>query len=184
MHPVVRGVNAAIRIGNATIEGRWVPWLMAAFHLGLGFVVLGPATIVFGAIAADGTVVGVALFWLITFAIVLAVGLPFRLITPLRQRWFVHGGVTVIALAVGVVLTIVGLSLRNVIAVIGWFTFAAALLHLVWPTGWMPPSIRAWWIRTQGPILRVKAVRLRRAPRTKKVAAPEGTTTEIVTRKP
>lgn len=112
-------------------------------------------------------VIGVVVVFLVTGLVVGIVGLPVRLVGPLRRAWLRNGEVTIAGVFLGVVLLVVAYALgswaniheeHGTYAVfspspwpllIGWFVLAQSLSLLVWPARWLPRRGRAWWTETQ-----------------------------------
>ncbi len=116
-----------------------------------GAVEIGATVLVF---FATGLIVGI-------------LGLPIRLIGPVRRAWLGNGEVTLAGVAAGVVLILVAYLLGTWsrirleqhaydvftphpwLLLVGWLLLALSLSLLVWPARWLPRHARAWWAETQ-----------------------------------
>ena len=168
---------------------RWAPWVLFLVQLVITAVVVGilsvvlfaqltfmPAMIfgeydgitsVFGwGFTAVIEAVGMAFLFVITGLIVGVLGLPVRLIGPLRRWWLGNGEVTIAGVMLGVIFIIVAYAFGswgsleaefNTYAfydpqphmlIAGWLMFAFSLSMLVWPARWMPRRMRRWWTET------------------------------------
>jgi hypothetical protein len=170
---------------------RWVPWVLFLVELILTSIVVGilsvalvvQLTLTPGAIFGefDGIftwvvglgvdvaieIIGAIFVFLLTGLIVGILGLPIRLIGPVRRAWLGNGEVTIAGVALGVLLLGVSYALgtwgsireeHGTYAVftpspwpllIGWFLLAFSLSLLVWPSRWLPRRARSWWTETQ-----------------------------------
>jgi hypothetical protein len=118
----------------------------------------------------DGAVEVIAaiIVFLATGMVVGVLGLPIRLIGPLRRLWLGNGEVTLAGVLVGTLLILVSylpfgrweqVSFQYGTypvftpspwpLLIGWFLLALSLSLLVWPARWLPPRARTWWTETQ-----------------------------------
>jgi len=81
--------------------------------------------------------------------IVLVIGLPIRLVPPVRRWWLSHGEYTLIGAVGGFIVLIVGVVLARAGAeagspgvdgwqflVSGWSVFCLSTMHFVWPRRW------------------------------------------------
>lgn len=168
---------------------RWAPWVLFLLQLVITSLVIGilsvvlvlqltftPAMIlgefdgftsIFGwGLTGIFEVFGALILFLITGLIVGVVGMPVRLIGPLRRWWLGNGEVTVIGVILGVIFIIVAYAFGswgsleaefNTYAfydpqpdmlIAGWLLLAFSLSMLVWPARWMPRRIRRWWSET------------------------------------
>ncbi len=180
----------APRIGRAR-TARWVPWALFLVELVLTSIVVGILSVVLvvqltltpGAILGEFDdiftwvvslgvdaaveIIAAIFVFLLTGLIVGILGLPIRLIGPVRRAWLGNGEVTVAGVLLGVLLIVVAYALgtwgsiheqHGIYAVftpspwpllIGWFVLAFSLSLLVWPARWLPRRARAWWTETQ-----------------------------------
>lgn len=85
----------------------------------------------------------------------LIVGLPIRLIPPVRRWWLSHGGATLGVACSGLAVVVLGTILVRTTAdagaseqsawlvlLVGWAVFCLGTLHLVWPKRWDGASAR------------------------------------------
>lgn len=170
---------------------RAVPWLLfaaefviAAAVIGvLSFVLFAQLTLVPGAILGEFDdiltwtvglgftvaieVVGALILFVVTGLIVGILGMPIRLIGPLRRKWLRYGEATLIGIGVGIVLIVVSYALGSWGKIkgnfdsydvyspspwpllVGWLLLAFSLSMVVWPANWLPRRAREWWIATQ-----------------------------------
>jgi hypothetical protein len=173
------------------VSARWVPWVLLLVELVITSLVVGllsvalvvQLTLTPGAVlgefddvftwmvglGVDAAVEVIAAIFLfvITGLIVGLLGLPIRLIGPLRRAWLGNGEATFIGVAIGLALLIVAYALGTwgnvhqqhgtyafytpspVPLLIGWLLLAFSLSLLVWPARWLPPRARKWWTKTQ-----------------------------------
>jgi hypothetical protein len=105
-------------------------------------------------------IIGAIFVFLLTGLVVGLLGLPIRLIGPVRRAWLGNGEVTIAGVALGTVLIVAANLLgswndiheqHGTYAVFtptappllaGWFV-------LVWPARWLPRRARIWWTETQ-----------------------------------
>jgi hypothetical protein len=181
---------AALHVGRVRTAG-WVPWVLFLVELVLTSIVVGVLSValvvqltltpgaIFGefdsiftwvvSLGVDAAVEILAsiFVFLLTGLIVGIVGLPVRLIGPVRRAWLGNGEVTVAGAVLGILLIVVAYALgawgnihqeHGTYAVftpspwpllIGWFVLALSLSLLVWPARWLPRRARAWWTETQ-----------------------------------
>ncbi|WZH38287.1 MAG: hypothetical protein PIR02_06365 [Microbacterium enclense] len=77
------------------------------------------------------------------------IGLPIRLVPPIRRWWLRHGEYTLIGAGAGLLLVVVGTVLVRTssdagsteldgwqVLVAGWVVFCICAMHLVWPHRW------------------------------------------------
>jgi hypothetical protein len=172
-------------------SARWVPWVLFLAELVLTAAVIGVLSIVLvvqltltpGAIFGEFDdiftwvvslgldaaieVIAAIFVFLATGLIVGIVGLPIRLIGPVRRAWLGNGEVTIGGVVLGVLLigsaylfgtwgsihqehgTYSFYSPSPLPLLIGWLLLALSLSLLVWPSRWLPRRARAWWTETQ-----------------------------------
>lgn len=182
--------NRVPAVGRAR-TARWVPWVLFLVELVLTSVVVGILSValviqltltpgaIFGefddiftwavslGVDAAVEVVAAIVIFLLTGLIVGIVGLPVRLIGPVRRAWLGNGEVTVAGVVLGALLIVVAFALGSwgkvhdehamyavftpspVPLLMGWFVLALSLSLLVWPARWLPRRARAWWTQTQ-----------------------------------
>jgi hypothetical protein len=170
---------------------RWVSWVLFLVELVLTSIVVGILSValvvqltltpgaIFGefdgiftwvvslGVDAAAEIIGAIFVFLLTGLIVGILGLPVRLIGPVRRAWLGNGEVTVAGVVLGVLLIIVAYALGSwgnihqehgtyalftpspLPLLIGWFVLALSLSLLVWPARWLPRRARAWWTETQ-----------------------------------
>lgn len=170
---------------------RWLPWVLFFAELVITGVLVGVLSVALvvqltltpGAIFGEfdniltwlvGLGLGAAIdvlaaffVFLITGLVVGLLGLPIRLIGPVRRAWLGNGEVTIAGVMLGVLLLVVAYLLgtwgnlhqdHRAYAVFtpsplpllsGWFVFAYSLSLLVWPARWLPRRARSWWTETQ-----------------------------------
>jgi hypothetical protein len=182
---------AGVLAGHRTRTARWVPWALFLVELVVTSIVVGILSIalvvqltltpgaIFGefddiftwvvSLGVDVAVeiIGAVFVFLLTGLIVGIVGLPIRLIGPVRRAWLGNGEVTVAGVIIGTLLIVVAYALGSwgnihqdhgtyafftpspLPLLIGWFVLALSLSLLVWPARWLPRRARAWWTETQ-----------------------------------
>jgi hypothetical protein len=182
---------AAVLAGRRARTARWVPWALFLIELVLTSIVIGILSIalvvqltltpgaIFGefdgiftwvvSLGVDAAVeiIGAIFVFVLTGLIVGILGLPIRLIGPVRRAWLGNGEVTIAGVVMGILLIVVAYALgswgnihqdQGTYAVftpsplpllIGWFVLALSLSLLVWPARWLPRRARAWWTETQ-----------------------------------
>ncbi len=170
---------------------RAVPWLLFLAELVITAVVIGVLSFVLfvqltltpGAILGEFDdilawtiglgftaaieVVGALILFLVTGLVVGILGMPIRLIGPLRRKWLRYGEATLIGIGAGIVLIVVAYVLGSWSKVegnvnsydvyspspwpllVGWLLLAFSLSMVVWPANWLPRRAREWWIATQ-----------------------------------
>jgi hypothetical protein len=172
-------------------SARWVPWALFVAEFAITAVVIGILSIVLvvqltltpGAIlgeldsvvtwvfslgfTAAAELVGALVLFGATGLVVGILGMPIRLVGPLRRAWLRNGEVTIAGIGLG----ILGIAAAYVFGswgsvegqngtytfytpsfwplLIGWLLLAFSLSMLVWPARWLPRRARAWWIETQ-----------------------------------
>ena len=183
-------MTSAVVVGGAPQRrARWVPWVLVLVELGLCTIVLGALslilvvqlTLVPGALFSDldfttpfdwaltGAIelAGAVIVFAVTMVGTLVIGLPVRLIPPLRRLWLANGEVTIAGIVLGAALILVAYALGGWQRVpleyglhrvfvpslwplaLGWAIFALSLMHVVWPARWLPRRVRGWWGETQ-----------------------------------
>ena len=182
-------VGDAPTVGRPT--ARWLPWALFVAELVITSVIIGVLCValvvqltltpgaIFGefdniltwvvGLSADAAieVVAAIFVFIITGLVVGLLGLPIRLIGPVRRAWLGNGEVTIAGVVLGVLLLVVAYLFgtwgnvhhdHRAYAVftpsplpllIGWFVLAYSLSLLVWPARWLPRRARSWWTETQ-----------------------------------
>jgi hypothetical protein len=172
-------------------SARWLPWVLFAAEFVLTSVVIGVLSVllvvqltltpgaVFGefddlltwvvglGIDAAIEVVAAIFVFAVTGLIVGLLGLPIRLIGPVRRAWLGNGEVTIAGVVLGGVLLVLAYLLGTwgnvdqnhgnyavftpslLPLLIGWLILAWSLSLLVWPARWLPRRARRWWTETQ-----------------------------------
>lgn len=165
-----------------------MPWVLFVVHLALGALILGPLsallfvqlTLVPSALLTDVDfttpfdwaltagleLVGIVVLFAVTVTATLLIGLPVRLIPPMRRIWLANGEATVLGVILGVTgiaaayllggwtQVSVGEAMHDVFEpsplplLIGWAVLSVSVMHLVWPARWLPRRARAWWTET------------------------------------
>ena len=179
---------------NGTISARsarWVPLVLFLVELVLTSVIVGILSValvvqltltpgaIFGefddlftwvvsrGVDAAFEIVGAIFVFLLTGLVVGLLGLPIRLIGPLRRAWLGNGQVTFAGVALGTLLIVAAYLLGSwsdvheqhgtyavfspspLPLLVGWFVLAFSLSLLVWPARWLPRRARLWWTETQ-----------------------------------
>jgi hypothetical protein len=184
---VLRDVGSADRRRTA----RWLPLALFFVELLITSVVIGVLSValviqltltpgaIFGefddiltwavglGVDAALEVIGAIFVFLLTGLLVGLLGLPVRLIGPVRRAWLGHGEITIAGVLLGGVLLIVAYALGTwsdvyqdhgtypvftpspLPLLVGWFLLAYSLSLLVWPVRWLPRRARNWWTETQ-----------------------------------
>jgi hypothetical protein len=112
----------------------FVGWALDALFVGGGGLVIGAVTIV----------------------IVFLVGLPVRLIRPVRRWWIANGEIAFVGIGLGGILIVLAWALGSLqtgtqdgiefrqwvphlwLLLVGWLVFAFSLTHVWWPGRWRP----------------------------------------------
>ena len=174
-----------------TRTARWVPWVLFLLELVITAVVIGILSL---ALVAQLTLVPGAIFgefddimtWVVGLGFTAAIevvmalllfgatgllvgilGLPIRLVGPLRRAWLGNGELTIAGVVVGLFMIVVAYLFGSWGSIdgtfnsyafyspspwpllIGWLLLAFSLSLLVWPARWMPRGARTWWTETQ-----------------------------------
>lgn len=172
-------------------SARWLPWVLFLVELVITGVVIGVLSVVLvvqltltpGAVFGelDGIltwlvslgvdaaveVIAAIFVFLVTGLIVGLIGLPIRLIGPVRRAWLGNGEVTFAGVVIGVLLIVSAYLFGSwetihqtngtysfytpsaLPLLIGWLLLAFSLSLLVWPARWLPGRARSWWTETQ-----------------------------------
>jgi hypothetical protein len=172
-------------------SARWLPWVLFAAEFVLTSVVIGVLSVllvvqltltpgaIFGefddlltwvvglGIDAAVEVVAAIFVFAITGLIIGVLGLPIRLIGPVRRAWLGNGEVTIAGVVLGGVLLVLAYLLGTwgdvaqdhgnyavftpslFPLLVGWLLLAWSLSLLVWPARWLPRRARSWWTETQ-----------------------------------
>lgn len=187
-YPVLPAADApSVRRRSA----RWFSWVLFFGELVMTSVIIGVLSVVLvvqltltsGAVfgefddiltwvvgrGADAAIeVAAAIFvFTVTGLVVGLLGLPIRLIRPVRRFWLGNGEVTIAGVVLGALLLVEAYLLgtwgnlhqgNRTFAVfnpsplpllVGWFVLAYSLSLLVWPARWLPRRARSWWTETQ-----------------------------------
>lgn len=176
---------------RAPLSARWVPWALFAAELVVTAVVIGILSLVLfvqltltpGAIlgefdsiltwvfslgfTAAAEIVGALVLFVVTGMVVGILGMPIRLVGPLRRAWLGNGEVTLVGVGLGVLAIVAAYvfgswgSIKGEfdtyafytpnmwVLLVGWLLLAFSLSMLVWPARWLPPRARRWWLETQ-----------------------------------
>jgi len=102
-------------------------------------------------VVGGGLVIGA-----VTIVIVFVVGLPVRLIRPVRRWWIAYGEIAFAGIAIGAILIVLSWALGTLqtgeqdglpfrqwvpnlgVLLVGWVMFAFSLTHVWWPKRWRP----------------------------------------------
>jgi hypothetical protein len=169
-----------------------VPWALLLGQLAITTVVIGilsfvlvvQLTLVPGAIfgefdgimtgfvswAVDGVteIIAALIVFFVTGLIVGLIGMPVRLIPPLRRLWLGNGEATLAGAVLGGLLILIAYAPFGTWEqvhldhgtypvftpspwplLVGWLLLALSLSLIVWPVRWMPRRARIWWTQTQ-----------------------------------
>ncbi|MBX3091507.1 MAG: hypothetical protein KF801_03255 [Cryobacterium sp.] len=189
------GTHGAVGAADASTRpirsASWVPWVLFVAEFVIAAVVVGILSVILvvqltltpGAILGefDGIftwvvslgftaaveLVGAVILFAATGLAVGILGMPIRLIGPLRRLWLGNGEVTILGVAIGVLFIVAAYIFGSWGSVdgqfntytyyspspwpllVGWLLLAFSLSMLVWPARWMPRRARAWWTETQ-----------------------------------
>lgn len=172
-------------------SARWLPWALFLVELVITAVVIGVLSVavvvqltltpgaVFGefdgiftwlvsrGMDAAVEVIAAIFLFLVTGLIVGLLGLPIRLVGPMRRAWLGNGEATIAGVVVGVLLIVSAYLFGSwgtidqtngtysfytpsaLPLLIGWLLLAFSLSLLVWPARWLPQRARSWWTETQ-----------------------------------